>query len=69
MRTIIDTDIFPVCPSLGAINLSEFMTAITRDISPHRNRLNSNNSEQESISGDFIFIPSSPSSRSNTRYT
>jgi hypothetical protein len=65
MRTIVEADIFPVCPSLGAVNQSEFMTTTTRNVSPHRSRLNSNISEQESVSSDFSFIPSSsPSSTS-----
>jgi hypothetical protein len=66
MRTIVEADIFPVCPSLGAVNQSEFMTTTTRNVSPHRSRLNSNISEQESVSSDFSFIPSSSSSSSTS---
>ncbi|CAF2816882.1 unnamed protein product [Rotaria sp. Silwood2] len=64
MRTIIEADIFPVCPSFGAINQSEFLTTTTRNISPHRSRSNSNSSEPASVLSDYIFIPSSPSSAS-----
>ncbi|CAF3986317.1 unnamed protein product [Rotaria sordida] len=64
MRTIIETDIFPVCPSFGAINQSDFVTTATRNISPHRSRSNSNSSEPASVLSDYIFIPSSPSSAS-----
>lgn len=69
MRTIIETDRLPVCSSSGAINQTQFMST-AKDISPHRSRSNSNSSGQESITSDYIFIPSSPSSASfpsNTR--
>ncbi|CAF1124956.1 unnamed protein product [Rotaria sp. Silwood1] len=63
MRTIIEADIFPACPSFGAINQSKFMTTtITRNRSPHRSRSNSNSSEPGSVLSDNISIPSSPSS-------
>jgi hypothetical protein len=73
MRTIIEGDIFPACSSSGAIKQAEFMTTTTRNISPHRSRSNSNNSELDSVLNDYISIPSSPSSvslliPSNTRY-
>jgi hypothetical protein len=63
MRTIIETDRSPVYSSSGAINQTGIMS-IKKTISPHRSRSNSNSSEQESISSDYIFIPSSPSSAS-----
>ncbi len=59
MRTIVEADIYPDCSSSGAKKQSEFMTT-----TPHRSRSNSNNSEQESLLNDYIFIPSSPSSAS-----
>lgn len=68
MRTIIEADIFPVCPSIGAINQSECTTTTTtttmRNISPHRTRSNSNSSEPTSISSDDISISTCPSSPS-----
>ncbi len=73
MRTIIETDPFPVDLSLGARKQSESITTID-DMSSQRNRINSNHSEEDSVLSDCTFIPSisSPSSisvlpSSNTR--
>ncbi|UJR26685.1 hypothetical protein I4U23_008001 [Adineta vaga] len=61
MRTITEADILPVRPLEGARTSTESMST-NKTISPHLSRSNSNNSIQESVTEDYIVVPSSPSS-------
>ncbi len=64
MRTIIEADRFPVCSSSGTTKQPQFLTTTTKNLSPQHSRTNSNDSEEDSVLSDYIFIPSSPSSGS-----